>query len=151
MKVKMLYGYIKIPNYIYKSSNRIKVKVYDTRKGDKVKLKVGKRTYTKKIKAKHNKKTISFKIKKAPAGTKVVATYYNKFDNRKGRYKDMVYFGDYIYKGMSAKNATLTTWGKPVRRNDYNGELQWIFESGQKTLYAYIRGGVIYSINVYNY
>lgn len=54
--------------------------------------------------------------------------------------------------GMSAKDAVLTTWGAPVRRNNWGtGTLQWVFESGSSTLYAYIRNGRVTSIQHLNY
>ena len=53
---------------------------------------------------------------------------------------------------MSAHNATLTTWGKPVRRNDWGtGYKQWVFESAYSTLYAYIKNGKVCSIQHLNY
>ena len=56
----------------------------------------------------------------------------------------MVYYGNKIYIGMSEKNALLTTWGRPAHRNYYGfGPIQWVFYSGNTTLYVYVQGGKV--------
>ena len=79
-------------------------------------------------------------------------TLYDRFGKKKDSCTSKVYIGNRIYVGMSAKDAVLTTWGAPVRRNNWGtGTLQWVFESGSSTLYAYIRNGRVTSIQHLNY
>lgn len=151
-KVKQATGTLFITNYIYKSSKRIKIKLTNAKKGDKVKVVAGSKFYTKKITSNKKTQKITIKIKKMAAGKYVKATLYDKFSKKKDSEKTMVYYGDSIYKGMSATNAQLTTWGYPDRKNDYGfGYVQWVYESGNTILYVYIKGGKVTNIQRINY
>lgn len=121
-------------------------------KGDKLKIKIGSRTYTKKLKSNKKKQKISIKIKKAAAGSKIKITLFDKYGAKKGAESGMVYYGNSIYVGMSARNAELTTWGRPVRRNNWGtGYEQWVFESANSTVYAYIKNGKVFNLQHLNY
>lgn len=151
-KIVKTYGYPELAKYVYRSSKTAKINIYGGNKGDKLKIKIGSKTYTKKIKSNKKKQKASVKIKKASAGTKIKITLYDKFGKKKDSYTSKVYYGDKIYVGMSAKNAALTTWGPPVRKNNWGtGSIQWVFESGSSTLYAYVRNGVVVNIQHLNY
>ncbi len=52
---------------------------------------------------------------------------------------------------MSAEDAELTTWGDPVRRNDYGyGQVQWVYRSGNTLLYVYTQGGKVVNIQSFS-
>lgn len=151
-KVKQATGTLFITNYVYKSSSSVKIKLTNAKKGDKVKVVAGSKTYTKKITSNKKTQKVTIKIKKQPAGKTVKATLYDKFSKKKDSETTMVYYGDSIYVGMSSSNALLTTWGRPVRRNDYGfGSVQWVYESGRTTMYVYVRGGKVVNIQKINY
>lgn len=152
-KVVKSYGYAKLSNYIYKSSTKAKLTVYSGAKGDKVKINIGKKTYTKKINSSKKKQKITININKHTTGSKVKVNLYDKFGKKKGETDtDIVYYGDTIYIGMSEKNATLTTLGPPIRRNDWGtGSIQWVFDNGASTVYAYIKNGKVTDLQKINY
>lgn len=146
-KVTVLKSSVKLEKSVLRSSTKVKVKVSDLQKDDKVKLQIGKRTYTQKVKRSSKNKSFSFKIKKADAGTKITITVYDKYGNKKGSKKDIVYYGTKIYVGMSTKNLKLTTWGAPDHINHYsNGPDQWVYKSGSTRVYVYVSGGKVVSI-----
>ncbi len=150
--VKKVDSSLSLRKYIYKNSKSIQLEVTKGKKDDKIKIKAGGKTYTKKIKSSKKKQKISVNVNGGlSAGSKVKVTLYDKFGTKKDSFTSMVYFGDTIYVGMSAKDVVLTTWGPPVRKNDWGSFEQWIFESGNTTLYVYIEGGVVTSIQKYNY
>lgn len=138
---------------IYRTSSSVTLKVYKPRKGDKLILKAAGRTYTKKIKGDKPSRKIVMKLRKKPAaGSKVSVVLKDRFGKKKDSDKAMSYYGNTIAKGMSAANAALTTWGRPIRRNDYGtGSIQWVFRSGDTYLYVYIRGGRVVAIQRINY
>lgn len=151
-KISKAHGYAGLSNYVFRTSTKAKLTVTNGAKGDKLKIKIGKRIYTKKLKSNKKKQKIQVGIKKAATGSKIKITLYDKFGAKKGTDSDMVYYGKKIYVGMSARNATLTTWGSPVRRNNWGtGYKQWVFESGNSTLYAYIKNGKVCNIQHLNY
>jgi hypothetical protein len=127
------------------------MKLNQAKAGDQVKVAVGSQTYTKKISSNKKSRSLTVKIKKASAGQKVKVTLYDKFKKKKDSDNTIVYYGNSIYKGMSSGNAVLTTWGSPVRRNSYGSWLQWVFTSGNTTLYAYIKNGKVVSTQKLNY
>lgn len=134
-KTKLSSGSVYINGNIYRNSSSVSVTVRRPEKGDKVVVKAAGKTYTKQIKANGKKK-------KTSAGTRVSVELKDQFGKKKDHEKVMVYYGNTIAKGMSASNAVLTTWGYPVRKNDYGtGSIQWVFQSGNSYLYAYIRAG----------
>lgn len=152
VKVKKAEGWIELNSNIYKSTKTVSCFVENAKKGDKVKVKIGNKSYTKKITKTKKYYTIKVKISPGTAGASVTVTLTDRFGKKKDCYKDIVYIGDEIYKGMSEKNALLTTWGKPVRKNDYGlGFEQWVFESGKTTMYVYVKAGVVYNIQKLNY
>lgn len=108
-------------------------------------MSIGSKRYTKKIKSNKKKQKITIRLKKkGTAGSKVKVTLYDKFYTKKDSDQSMVYFGKTIYKGMSAKDAQLTTWGYPSRKNNWGtGALQWVFETNNCTLYVYIKNGKV--------
>lgn len=151
-KVRFATGTLWITNYVYRTSRNVRIKLTNAKKGDKVKVLIGSKTYTKKISSGKKIQVIKVGIKSAAAGTKVKAALYDKFKNKKDSDSCMIYYGNTIYKGMSSKNVVLTTWGYPVMRNDYGyGPLQWVFKSGQTTLYVYIKNGKVVSWQRINY
>lgn len=151
-KIEKTYGYPELLSYVYRTSTKVKIKVTGGNKGDKLKVKIGKKTYTKKLSKNTRKQKFTMKIKKAAAGTTVKIILYDKYGKKKDYCTSMVYHGDRIYVGMTAREAELTTWGPPVRRNNWGfGSIQWVFESGSTTLYAYIRNGKVVSIQQLNY
>lgn len=150
VKVKLAYGYVSVPKYIYKTSNRVTVKVQEGQKGDKIKVNVGGKTYTKTLKKTKKTQNVTVGISPAAAGTGVVIQLTDKFGKVKSTYRDMVYFGDTIYIGMTAEEACLTTWGTP-KRNNWGGTIQWVYRSGSTTLYVYIVDGKVSYIQKLNY
>ena len=151
IKVKQANGLIIIKNDIYKTSSNVKLDVSNVRKGDTIKLIVGSKTYRKKIVSNKNSQIISMKINKTKAGTKVKAILYDKFSKKVDVDETMVYYGNKIYVGMSAEDAELTTWGDPVRRNDYGyGQVQWVYRSGNTLLYVYTQGGKVVNIQSFS-
>lgn len=153
LKIKQGKSSVTIRGTLYSSKSSVQVTLGSARKGDKLRLKVGSKTYTKKIKSGKKRQTITFPLSpKAAAGSIVKAVLYDKFGKKKGSDERRVYIGNTIYTGMSANDALLTTWGRPVRRNDWgNGYLQWVFVSGRTTLYVYIQNGRVVSLQKYNY
>ena len=153
LKIKQGKSSVTIRGTLYSSKSSVQVTLGSARKGDKLRLKVGSKTYTKKIKSGKKRQTITFPLSpKAAAGSTVKAVLYDKFGKKKGSDERRVYIGNTIYTGMSANDALLTTWGRPVRRNDWgNGYLQWVFVSGRTTLYVYIQNGRVVSLQKYNY
>ncbi len=145
VKVSVSYGTVSLKKDIFKTSNSASILVSNGKKGDKIKLTVGSSKYTKELTSNKKKQTVTIKLKrKGTAGSNVKVMLCDQFGKKKDSWQDRVYFGNTIYKGMSAKNAQLTTWGYPVRKNDWGtGMLQWVFESGNTTLYAYVKNGVI--------
>jgi hypothetical protein len=150
-KVTQAKGTLFIRSYVYRTSETVSMRLTNAKKGDKVKVVVGSNTYVRKITSNKKTQNINVKIKKAAAGTSVKAVLYDNFGSKKDSEKSMVYYGDEIYVGMSAKDALVTTWGSPVQKNDYGIFLQWIFESGNRTLYVYIQNGKVTSMQVMNY
>lgn len=150
VKVKLAYGYVSVPKYIYKTSSQVSVKVQKGQKGDKIKVNVGGKIYTKTLKKTKKTQNVSVGISTAAAGTGVVVQLTDKFGKIKSTYHDMVYFGDTIYVGMTAEEACLTTWGTP-QRNNWGGTIQWVYRSGSTTLYAYIVDGRVSYIQELNY
>lgn len=153
LKVKLDDGDVTIKEYVYRTSSSITLSIYKPRKGDCLTLSAGGRKYTKRLKTSKKKQKIVIKLKrKAVAGSKVSVVLKDKFGKKKSSHQAMVYYGNTIMKGMSAKNATLTTWGYPLRKNDYGtGSVQWVFRSGDTYLYVYIRGGKVVSMQRINY
>lgn len=151
-KTKLSSGSVSVNGNIYRNSSSVSVTVRRPGKGDKVVVKAAGKTYIKQIKANGKKKKILFRLKKKPsAGTRVSVELKDQFGKKKDHEKVMVYYGNTIAKGMSASNAVLTTWGYPVRKNDYGtGSIQWVFQSGNSYLYAYIRAGKVVGIQRIN-
>ncbi len=152
-KTKLPYGAVFINKTVYRTSSSISVTVRKPRKGDKLIVKAAGRTYTKTIKGNKSKQKIVMKLRKKPsAGSKVSVILKDKFGKKKDWEKVMAYYSNAIVKGMSASNAALTTWGRPIRKNDYGtGSIQWVFQSGNSYLYAYIKGGKVIAIQRLNY
>lgn len=150
VKVKLAYGFIDIPNYVFRTSNSISLKVRNGQKGDKIKVNIGGTIYTKTIKKTKKTQNVTVNIHPAAAGTGIVATLCDKFGKVKDTHRDMVYFGDSIYVGMSAEEACLTTWGTP-KRNNWGGTIQWVYRRGSTTLYVYIQNGRVAYIQRLNY
>lgn len=152
VKVKARWGSVSLKNTVYINTTKVKVKVTNARKQDKVKLTVGRKTYIKALKKK-GAVLLTFKIKRSSAGDKINIKYTDRFGKKKAYFsKDIVYYGNKIYAGMSEKNCQLTTWGRPVRRNNYgHGLIQWVFKSGSSTLYAYMKNGRVDSIQHLGY
>lgn len=151
-KVKQGKGTLFITHEVYRSSNKLTIKLTNAKKGDKVKVVAGGKTYTKKITSNKGTQKVTIKIARVAAGKYVKATLYDKFSKKKASETTMVYYGDTIYKGMSAKDAQLTTWGYPVRTNDYGwGPTQWVYELGSTIMYVYINGGKVVNIQEFNY
>lgn len=153
LNVKLDDGDVSVKGYVYRTSSSITLALYKPRKGDRLILKAGGRKYTKRLKASKKKQKIVIKLKrKLVAGSKISVVLQDKFGRKKVSDKEMVYYGNTIMKGMSAKNAALTTWGYPIRKNDYGmGSVQWVFHSGNTYLYVYIRGGKVVAIQRINY
>lgn len=152
VKIRMVHGEIDIAKFVYRDSRTIICRITGARKGDILKIKVGKKTYKKKIKSKKKTQKVKISIKPVKAGTKIIAVYYDKYKKKKDSLKDMVYYGNDIYVGMSGSDALLTTWGEPVRKNYYGGRwVQWVFKKGRTTLYAYVQGGRVVKIQKINY
>lgn len=150
VKVKLAYGYVTVPEYIYKTSSQISVKVQKGQKGDKIKVNVGGTIYTKTIQKTKKTQNVTVNIGPAAAGSGVIVELTDKFGKVKDTYSDMVYFGDTIYIGMSEEEACLTTWGTP-QRNNWGGTIQWVYRSGSTTLYVYIVDGKVAYIQELNY
>ncbi len=150
VKVKLAYGYVSVPDYIYKTSNSITLKVSEGQKEDKLIVNVGGAIYTKTIKKTKKNQNVTVNINPAAAGTGVEVKLCDKFGKVKDTCHDMVYFGDSIYVGMTAEEACLTTWGFP-QRNDWGDIIQWVFKSGSTWLYVYIEDGRVAYIQRLNY
>lgn len=142
-----------ISSTVYRTSSSVTVTVRKPREGDKVIVKAAGKTYTKKINTNGSKKKIVIKLKKKPAaGSNVSVVLKDRFGKKKYADKAAVYCGNDIVLGMSAKDVVNTTWGPPVRRNNWGtGSLQWVFESDYTRIYAYIRGGKVVMIHRINY
>ena len=127
--------------------------VLNGKQGDKINVRVGSAKYTRKLKSDKKKQNITIRLKKkGAAGANVKVELFDKFGRKKDSEKDIVYFGTSIYRGMSAKNAQLTTWGYPDRKNDWGtGHIQWVFEGNRTTIYAYVRNGVVIAVQKLNY
>ena len=138
-KVKMAKGYISILKIVYRSSKSVACKITGAAKGDVVEVKIGAKTYTKKITSAKKTQKLTISIGSHSAGENITATYYDRYHHKKSYVKSMVYLGDTIYVGMTEQEVVLTTWGKPVRKNDYGSFKQWVFVAGRTTLYVYIR------------
>lgn len=153
IKVSATDSSIVLNHFVLKSSSSVSLSVSNGKKGDKIALSVGSAKYTKKLKSDKKKQKITVRLrKKGAVGAGIKAVLYDKFGKKKDIVRDMVYFGRSIYRGMSAKNAQLTTWGYPDRKNDWGiGYLQWVYEGNGTTLYVYIRNGVVVSMQRYNY
>lgn len=145
-KVTVLKSSVKLKKKIFRTSDKASIKLSKLQKGDKIKLKIGTKTYTQTIKKDSKNKTLNFSITKTSAGKKVTITAYDKYGNKKGSKKDIVYYGTKVYVGMSTKNLKLTTWGKPDYINYYsNSPDQWVYKRGVTTLYVYVSGGKVIS------
>ncbi|MCI8306872.1 MAG: hypothetical protein HFH14_02365 [Lachnospiraceae bacterium] len=153
MKVTSTNSTISLRQYVLRTSSSVSLSVLNGKKGDKVHVSVGSAKYKKTLKSNNKKQKITIPLKKkGEAGASVKVALYDKFGKKKDSERDIVYFGTSIYRGMSAKNAQLTTWGYPDRRNDWGtGHIQWVFEGNRMTLYAYIRNGVVTSVQRWNY
>jgi len=150
VKVKLAFGYVSIPNYIFRTSNSITLKVSEGQKGDKLTVNVGGASYTKTIQKTKKSQNVTVNINPAAAGAGVEVKLCDKFGKVKNTCHDMVYFGDSIYVGMTAEEACLTTWGTP-QRNNWGGLIQWVYQSGSTTLYVYIQDGRVVYIQKLNY
>ena len=148
LRIKQATGKITLKGKIYQSSSSISMSITNGKKGERLKLSVGSKTYSKKLKSGKKRQNIQISLNpKASAGTVIKAVLYDKFGKRKGSAQTKVYIGDTIYTGMSAHDAQLTTWGAPVRKNDWGGGyLQWVYRSGGSTLYVYIQNGRVVSM-----
>lgn len=148
LRIKQATGKITLKGKIYQSSSSISMSITNGKKGERLKLSVGSKTYGKKLKSGKKRQNIQISLNpKASAGTVIKAVLYDKFGKRKGSAQTKVYIGDTIYTGMSAHDAQLTTWGAPVRKNDWGGGyLQWVYRSGGSTLYVYIQNGRVVSM-----
>lgn len=148
LRIKQATGKITLKGKIYQSSSSISMSITNGKKGERLKLSVGSKTYSKKLKSGKKRQNIQISLNpKASAGTVIKAVLYDKFGKRKGSAQTKVYIGDTIYTGMSAHDAQLTTWGAPVRKNDWGGGyLQWVYRSGDSTLYVYIQNGRVVSM-----
>lgn len=144
---------VEISSDVYRTSSSVAITVRKPREGDKVIVKAAGKTYTKKIKTNGSKKKIVIKLKKKLAtGANISVVLKDRFGKKKYSDRTSAYHGNTISLGMSAKDVVNTTWGPPVRRNDWGtGALQWIFESGYTRLYVYIRGGKVVMIQKVNY
>lgn len=149
-KIKLAYGNIE-HYYIYPNSTTMRCIVKKAGKNDVIVVKVGNHVYKKKITKKTKNKVIRVKISKHPAGQKVQVILQDPFGKKKDISSSMVYIGNKIYVGMSARDALLTTLGSPDRKNNYGSFLQWVYESEGTTTYVYIRGGKVTNIQRFNY
>lgn len=142
---------------IYRGNNKVNISYTNAYRGDIITLVVGSRTYKYVFKKNSSSGVHTFRITPASAGTGVSMRYTDCHGDKKDylSYGDweqtMVYIGDRIFTGMSAYDCELTTWGRADRKNNYSGLLQWVFESGRKTLYAYIRNGVVTDLQEIHY
>lgn len=152
LRVNKVMGDLSIPSYILRTSKKVTVKVTKARKGDVVKLKIGGKTYKKSIRKNAKSSKVVFNTSNLATDAKVTASYFDKFGTRKSsNYYDKVYYSNSIGVGMSTWAVQRTTWGRPTRTYNYSSFLMWVFESGRKTLYAYIRNGVVYKYSSYTY
>ena len=144
---------VEISSDVFRTSSSVAITVRKPREGDKVIVKAAGKTYTKKIKINGSKKKIVIKLKKKLAtGANISVVLKDRFGKKKYSDRTSAYHGNTISLGMSAKDVVNTTWGPPVRRNDWGtGALQWVFESGYTRLYVYIRGGKVVMIHKINY
>ncbi|MEY8428366.1 hypothetical protein AALA00_11745 [Lachnospiraceae bacterium 46-15] len=151
-RIKQATGKITLKGTTYQSSGSVSMSITNGKKGDRLKLSVGARKYSQKLKSNKKRQNIQISLNpKASAGTVIKAVLYDKFGKRKGSTQTKVYIGDTIYTGMSAHDAQLTTWGAPVRKNDWGGGyLQWVYRSGGSTLYVYIQNGRVVSMQRFN-
>lgn len=150
-KVKQAKGTISLSRLIYRDSGKISFKVTGAYKGDIVTVKIGGKTYKKKLKSEKRTQKVTVSIHPASAGSKVKVTYSDRFKKKKNYTASVVYFGNAIYVGMSAKDACLTTWGKPRRKYRYGNVEQWVFVSKRSTLYVYVQGGAVTSMQRIDY
>jgi len=135
VKVKLAFGYVSIPNYIFRTSNSITLKVSEGQKGDKLTVNVGGASYTKTIQKTKKSQNVTVNINPAAAGAGVEVKLCDKFGKVKNTCHDMVYFGDSIYVGMTAEEACLTTWGTP-QRNNWGGLIQWVYQGWPGSLHT---------------
>lgn len=137
-------GDVDLKSYVYRTSSSVPVKISGAHVGDTVTVTVGGKSYKKKITKSATNQSLLVKTGKHSAGSKIKVVYADKYGTVKDRTSDMVYYGNKIYIGMSEKNALLTTWGRPAHRNYYGfGPIQWVFYSGNTTLYVYVQGGKV--------
>lgn len=93
----------------------------------------------KKLKSSKKRQTVTISLsQKAAAGSTVTAVVYDKFNRKKGADKDSVYIGNSIYVGMSANDALLTTWGYPIRKNDWGNGYRNGCSTAATVIFTYI-------------
>ena len=145
-KIKKEKAEVNIEYYVLKTSKKIQIGVMDARKGDRLKVYIGKKMYSYKFKKNRSKKKIiKFKIKKSKAGTKIKVCLYDRFKCKKTSCRDIVYYGNSVYKGMKMKYFRLTTWGKPDHLYNWgDGRQMWVYKytDGSRTR-VIIRNGVV--------
>ena len=150
-KVESQYGDVYFETTIYKNTTTVSVNCTNGNKGDVVTLKVGSNTYKKELSQTKKSQTVTFKIKAQSAGKQVKVTLLDSFGAERGSSSTMVYIGDTIKVGMTEAEVVLTTWGAPVRKNNWSGSIQWVFERGSSTVYAYFKKGKVYTIQHLKY
>ncbi|MFT4146133.1 MAG: Ig-like domain-containing protein [Mobilitalea sp.] len=150
-KVESQYGDVYFETIIYKNTTTVNVNCTNGNKGDVITLKVGSNTYKKELSQTKKSQTVTFKIAAQSAGKQVKITLLDSFGKERGSNSTMVYIGDTIKVGMTEAEIVLTTWGAPVRKNNWSGSIQWVFERGSSTVYAYIKNGKVYTIQHLNY
>ncbi len=153
IKVKVASSRVSLRKNVFRGSGSVALTVSKGQKGDRLSVKIAGKTYTKKIKSNKKKQSVSIRLKRrGTAGSKISVLLKDRFGKKKDTYRDIVYYSNNITVGMSERNAALTTWGKPDRKNNFGtGAIQWVFESYGTTLYVYIRGGRVSSIQKLNY
>ena len=152
IKVKQASGSLAVTNPALATNDTVTIKVSGGNKGDVLSVKVGGKTYKKNLKSNKKNQSITFNIGRRVAGTSIDITLKDKFKKKKDNEKSMVYSGTSITVGMSERDVQLTTWGPPIRKNDWGtGMLQWIFTKGGTTVYVYISNGVVHSVQRINY
>ena len=140
VKVVKKKGYCVLKSDLQASDTTLKLDIHGGAKGDVLKIKIGDKSYTKKMKKSKNVQTVTVAISKPKAGAKASV----KLIDKKGKNKDNISFivsaGDKIKSGMSTAEASLTSWGKPVKKQSIAqlGAEEWIFVKGTKLAYAYI-------------
>lgn len=118
-------------------------------KGDKLVITIGGKKYTKKIKSNAKKVNYRFRIKPQRAGSKVTLAVYNKYGQKRRKYKIRVYLSNTVKVGMTKAQVRLTTFGSPTRINRYGNTEQWVYEYSDRTTYLYFRNGKYYSYQEY--